>query len=202
MITVVMASYLGKYSTAADDREYKFIRAIKSLQQNTYQDWELQVISDGCDITEELVKEFANDSRIKCTKIPKQTKWSGTVRNTGIKQATYPYVCYLDTDDMLDSDHLQIIVDNIKDNDWIWFNDLRYDTRKEKFVENYCDINKLGRCGTSNLAHKKEIALWLEKGDYGHDWQFIKELKKASKKYAKVETPSYLVCHVPGLYDV
>ena len=102
---------------------------------------------------------------------------------------------------MIGKDHLQTIVDNIDGVDWMWFNELSYDKSREGFMEKECDINIRGKCGTSNLAHKK-IAFWNKSNDYGQDWMFIKNLKKKSMKFKKIETPSYLVCQVPDLLDV
>ena len=199
MITVVMPSYLGEYPTAATNRDSKFIRAIQSVIDNSFQNWELIVISDGCDKTIELLKQF-DDSRIKLRSVVKQKLWSGLIRNVGIKNAQYDWITYLDTDDMFGTDHLQIIVDNIDNIDWVWFNELIY--QDEKFIERECNINIMGRCGTSNISHKKHLALWNLSNDYGQDWMFVKNLKKASLNFKKIPTPSYLVCHIPEILDV
>ena len=201
MLTVVMPSYLGAYRTAAKNREEKFIRAVQSVIENIYKEWELIVVADGCKKTAQLIKNFT-DKRIKLIEIDKQPLWSGVVRNRGIEEAKYDYICYLDTDDMFGEDHLQTIADNISEYEWVWFNELSYDQRKESFIEKECDIHIRGLCGTSNVAHKKHLARWNKNNDYGQDWQFIKNLKKASIDFTKIETPSYLICHVPGLLDV
>ena len=196
-----MPSYLGEYIGSATGKDWKFIRAIQSIIDNTIKEWELIVVSDGCDKTMELLEQF-NDSRIRSTKIVKQDKWSGIVRNIGINMAKYDIIAYLDTDDMIGEDHLQVILDNFADCDWVWFNELSYDRQKGNFVEKECDITRRGQCGTSNVSHRKGIARWNKSNDYGQDWQFIKNLKKGSTNYKKIPTPSYLVCHVPDLLDV
>lgn len=201
MISVVMPSYLGNYEGSASNKEDKFIRAIQSLIDNTYQQWELIVVADGCELTNKLLKNF-NDKRIRSFEIPKQDKWSGLVRNIGISKAKYEWIAYLDTDDMFGVDHLQVIMNNVAECDWVWFNELSYDISKSSFVERECDIHRRGKCGTSTISHKKEIALWNKSNDYGQDWAFIKNLKKGSTNYKKIPTPSYLVCHVPHLLDV
>jgi len=110
---------------------------------------------------------------------------------------------------MLGKDHLQIIFDELEKRkefnlDWVWFNEMSYDKGKGKFMEHFLDINTRGKCGTSALCHKRVLnARWPEKGTYLHDWHFIEDLKRISKKFTKIKTPEYLVCHVPNnLLDV
>lgn len=189
-----MPSYLGQYKRAAKDRDTKIVRAIKSVQKQTYEDWELLVIADGCDKTVEIVRDIP-DSRIKIFKIPKQPIWSGKVRNTGIEKAEGEYCLYLDIDDAFAPSHLQEIFVSLKGKDWYWTDD--YVWEGKEFRHRKCDINRPGQCGTSNLVHKK-IARWNEKDSYAHDWNFIKNLRAASTDYEYIKAGKYLVCHVPG----
>jgi len=75
-------------------------RAIKSVLEQTYQDFEIIVVDDGStDNTEEVIKEFQEqDKRIKYIKHDKN-KGGSAARNTGIKAAKGKYVAFLDSDD-------------------------------------------------------------------------------------------------------
>ena len=86
MITVIMQSYLGTYPTAAKDRITKFHRAVQSVIDQNYQDWELLVIADGCTDTKTNLAQY-DDERIKGYFIPKQPMWSVTPRNLMIGEA-------------------------------------------------------------------------------------------------------------------
>ena len=193
-----MPSYLGNYKGAAKDRDKKIVRAIKSVQAQTFTDWELLVIADGCDKTVEIVRDIP-DPRIKIFKIPKQKIWSGTVRNTGIQKSEGEYICYLDIDDAFHPAHLAEILVYLQDKSWYWMDD--YVWNGSEFRHRKCDINRIGQCGTSNLIHKK-IAWWNEKDNYAHDWQFINNLRGASGDYEYIKAGKYLVCHVPGRTDI
>lgn len=200
MISVVMASYLGHYKNAAKDRDKKIIRAIYSVLAQTYEDWELLVVADGCMLTKSIVSHFF-DSRIKLIFIDKQTTWSGNVRNTGLQKATGDYACYLDVDDLFSPQHLQILSTATETGkDWYWFDD--YVWAGSEFIWRKCSVDKLGKCGTSNVLHKPSLAQWKPNGNYAHDWVFIKALQKASKNYSYIGAGQYCVCHIPGRFDI
>ena len=60
MISIIMPSYLGAYKHAAKDRDKKIVRAIYSVCRQTYKDWELVVIADGCNKTVDIVQEIVD----------------------------------------------------------------------------------------------------------------------------------------------
>lgn len=201
MISVIMPSYLGVYKKAASSRDVKIIRAIKSVLNQTYEDWELIIVADGCEATVQIVKEHFSDPRIRGFKIPKQKIWSGVVRNVGLQKAEGEWACYLDIDDVLGKNHLSSIVPYLKDLDWYCFPDWEF--KYGKFVMRPCAINVRGKCGTSNLIHKPDLARWNTDDNYAHDWNFIKNLKKASPRF-KILTNCgyYFTCHIPGRLDI
>ena len=73
-------------------------KAIKSVLNQTYQDFEIIVVDDAStDNTEEVIKNFSN-KRIKYIKC-KKNKGDSFARNTGIKIAKGEYIAFLDSDD-------------------------------------------------------------------------------------------------------
>ncbi|MGC9504484.1 glycosyltransferase family 2 protein [Baaleninema sp.] len=73
-------------------------RAIQSVLDQTFQDWEAIVIDDASqDNTEEVVKNF-KDSRIRYIRHEKNAGECAT-RNTGLDAATGTYIAFLDSDD-------------------------------------------------------------------------------------------------------
>jgi glycosyltransferase involved in cell wall biosynthesis len=190
-----MPSYLGEYRNAAKNRDAKIVRAVDSVLAQTYKDWELQVIADGCTKTIEILKQF-KDTRIKTHYIQKQPIWSGAVRNKGLDEATGEYSLYLDIDDAFHIQHLEEISTFIDGKDWYWFDDYVWNGKEFRFRK--CDVNKMGRCGTCNVIHKTDLARWKERDGYAHDWNFINALKKQSRNYDYIRAGKYLVCHIPG----
>ncbi|MDQ8039291.1 MAG: glycosyltransferase [Rickettsiella sp.] len=73
-------------------------RAIHSVLQQTFTDFELIIVDDhSTDTTKDLVAEFS-DKRIVYVQQP-ENKGVSTARNTGIQQAKGEYICFLDDDD-------------------------------------------------------------------------------------------------------
>ena len=96
-------------------------------------------------------------------------------------------------------EHVEKIMSQVREGDkWVWFDDMVVN-REGKVRKRPC-ILSLGKCGTSNIAHRK-IALWDEKGTYAHDWRFIKNLLAAERKPRKILAGEYVVCHIPGRLD-
>lgn len=200
--SVVIASRLVDYPGSAKDKEPKLIRAVNSVIGQSYEDFEVHIVADGCQRTVELIQYHVKDLRMHLWKVEHKKLWAGTPRNTGINQSQGEFIIYLDIDDAWGVDHLEIINRNLNGFDWVWFNDYRWNKHHATMEENQCDINRPGRHGTSNLCHKRELGvLWEENGRYSHDYIFTRHLKQF-RNYRKIETPQYYVCHVPGKYDI
>jgi glycosyltransferase involved in cell wall biosynthesis len=197
-VSIIIPSNLTPRKHSAIDLESKLIRAVNSALNQDYEDIEIMVIADGCKQTGEIMeKYFFSDKpgKIRFLEIPKQPAFSGNVRNAGINMSSGNIICYLDADDYLGTDHVSTIVKHFT-GQWVWFNDLTL--QGNEFKERECAL-KLGLCGTSNIAHRRDMsARWNERNTYGRDdWSFIQNLQEESPDGVKIETPSYVVCHIP-----
>lgn len=204
-ISVVMASFLGDYPGCAKDRVKKFIRSVNSFLDQTYQNKELIIISDGCDITENVYKEyFSKNENIIFEKIEKDVLFGGQTRNRGIELSSGNWICYLDTDDFLSNNHLELISEQILDDfDWYFSDDyLVTEYKDNNQFECVLRENKLeaNRIGTSSIIHKRSLNVLWGAG-YAHDWRFICELFKRTKKVNKI-IAKYNVCHIPNIMDL
>lgn len=195
-----MASYLGPYPGSRKNPDQKFIRAVNSFKKQTYQNKELIIVSDGCPITVQLYNQFfSKDNTIKLVEIQKQPLYSGEMRNAGLKIATGDIISYLDTDDVLGQNHLQIIVDqfNTEEFDWVYYDD--YMTLDETFKKLYLRIvePRWASIGTSSVTHKNiENINWSGLIGYGHDFKFILKMASSGFKFKKLEKmPQYIVAH-------
>lgn len=201
--SIVMPSYLGFYPSAALNREEKIVRAVSSILGQTFPNWELIVVADGCTKTVDIISGNFDDPRIKGYYIDKQTLWSGVPRNVGIAKSDGDYIMYLDIDDTYNLNYLEGLAPLVGDLDWYWVDEYSFNMETGQFDVHRCDITRFAKCGTSNVIHRKIAALWPEKkAKYDHDWQFIQSLKRASKRYGYLPVVGYEVRHVPNLLDV
>lgn len=89
--------------------------AIRSIIDQTYEDWEFIIVDDGStDSTERVVKDFAHP-RIKYHKIEHQNNIS-RVRNIGNSLATGEIIVVQDSDDLSFPDRLEVIVETFNAN--------------------------------------------------------------------------------------
>lgn len=89
----------------------KFIaRTIDSVRSQTYEDWELLLIMDGCtDGTLQVIEQYcdrAKDERIRVIHQP-QNMGAACARNRGVAEARGRYIAYLDSDDLWRKDKLE-----------------------------------------------------------------------------------------------
>ncbi len=193
--SVILPSFLGEYAGAASRRPEKLCRAVDSVIAQTFQDWELLVIADGCQETVEIMKRYT-DKRVHCHLIIKAPMWDGKPRNTGIEKGKGEYIIYIDGDDYWGDGHLQGINDNLADHDWVYFNDYICDPDGSLIMRN-CDIKRLGMNGTSNICHKRSLDVrWGHRG-YAHDHYFNQKLL-LYRNYAKINVGEYVVMHLPN----
>ena len=117
--------------------EEKYIKkAIESVLDQTFSDFELIIVNDGStDDTLAIIKSF-DDSRIVL--INQENMGPGASRNNALKLASGKYVMYLDGDDWFSPDAVEIAYNeaNGKETDFTFFQMLNYDDETGKVYEN------------------------------------------------------------------
>lgn len=117
----------------------KFIKnTINSVLRQSYKDFELVIVDDGStDDSVNIVKSIS-DSRIRI--ISKQNEGVSKTRNRGIIEAKGEYIFFLDADDYLVPEALNILYDLMK-----------CYPQKDIYVASYIEKNDMG------IIHKKNI---------------------------------------------
>lgn len=90
---------------------------LQSLQAQTYPDWEAIVVDDGStDASPDLCRAWAaRDSRIRVLR--QENAGASAARNAGMDAAQGEYLAFLDSDDRLDPDYLQILFQTLDGTD-------------------------------------------------------------------------------------
>lgn len=84
-----------------------------SIASQTHQDWECILVDDGSkDNSGVICDQWADkDSRFRA--IHQQNQGVSAARNNGLKAARGEYVCFIDSDDWVDSEFLQHLLDHM-----------------------------------------------------------------------------------------
>jgi glycosyltransferase involved in cell wall biosynthesis len=192
------------YDPTRKSRYKKLIRAVNSFLKQTYEDKELIIVSDGCDVTDKIYEENWKDNKlIKFFKSQKLPLYNGGIRTIGLKLATGDIISYLDNDDAIGRDHLAIIAEQFTDDvDLVYYDDyLVLDKQFTRMEKRHVEL-RWTQAGTSSISHinflKKGIDLQWPSG-YGHDYTFILGMVAEGLKFKKLKkTPQYYVCHYRG----
>ena len=108
MISVIMLTY---------NREKLVSRAIESILNQTYRDFEYIIVDNGStDRSGEIAEKYAaNDSRIRV--IHRSRGSLGAGRNTGLRIAAGDYIATIDDDDWAEPDFLEFLLKLAEEND-------------------------------------------------------------------------------------
>ncbi len=111
LVSIIMPSY----NTA------KYIaKSIQSVLNQTYKDWELLIVDDcSTDNTDEVVKPFLVDSRIKFFK-NEHNSGAAVSRNKAMREAQGEWLAFLDSDDLWLPSKLEKQLKFMKDNDCVF----------------------------------------------------------------------------------
>ena len=112
MVTVIIPTY---------KRAHNIERAINSVLNQTYQDFELIVVDDNDPETEyrkdmmKIMNKYKNNEKVKYL-MHEKNKNGAAARNTGIKEAKGEYITFLDDDDYFMPNRLEILVNTLEKN--------------------------------------------------------------------------------------
>lgn len=161
---------------------------IQSVQQQTYNNWEMIIVDDGSsDNTLSIVEEFASmDIRIKSHQM-KINSGPAKARNLGIAQAKGQYMTFLDADDIWFNDFIENSINTINSTDIHFvFSSYKRSNENLEFVYSdfivpekvsysdilktnsiscltaFIDIEKLGKKSMPEIFKRQDMGLWLQ----------------------------------------
>jgi glycosyltransferase involved in cell wall biosynthesis len=179
------------------NRSDKLDRAIQSVRNQTFEDWELIVVDDGSTDNTETVVNNIPDKRIIYEK-HEVNKGGSAARNTGVRLSKGRYILMLDDDDLIKRNHIEVLSSKIKKLDKTWgivytgMEVKRGGRRKKIYRLRKGDITKelivKGSIGTPavSLVRKRvayEAGLFDERLPRHQDWDFYLRLSEITKFY-------------------
>jgi teichuronic acid biosynthesis glycosyltransferase TuaG len=175
----------------------KFIaETIRSVQNQTYQNWELIIVDDcSIDHTVSIIEQFvANDGRIHLFQLHKNSG-TGVARNTALSKSAGRYISFLDADDLWKPMKLEKQIDFLRSNNqpftFSFYDCINEDGiplgkrveaprnlgYKQLFFCNY--VGNLTGIYDSSYFGKVPISSFRKRQDWMHWLSILKQIKKA-----------------------
>lgn len=132
-------------------------RCIKSVIEQTYRNIEIIIINDGStDKSIDIInKILVKDNRIIL--IDKENEGVSKTRNYGLRKSTGDYIMFLDSDDYIEKNTINDLVDIIKKNKRVDLIKFGYDTRIGFYVKNKQDYDYLNNKRWRKEQYKRDI---------------------------------------------
>lgn len=189
------------------------VECIESILSQSYINWELIVVNDGCTASNKsLIEKYLNDLKIKDILLLHHNKNLGVAaaRNTGIKYTTGEIITFLAADDLYLPWHLEEIIENFSNHPFeliltsehvryirIWkLNNILYDRYFLNLLRSKTKTNKMltaikeGNCFIpSKLVFKKEvfnIIRYDETLQVGEDTELIFQILNSEELINKI----------------
>lgn len=196
----------------------KFIsETIKSVQSQTYKNWEMIIVDDcSTDDTEKIVSEFVkNDERIKYYCL-KENSGAAVARNTALRLATGRWIAFLDSDDLWLGEKLEKQIAFMANNNYQFsytayreidemgqdLNKIIWGPRKiTRFgMISYCwpgcltvmyDAEKVGLIQIPNIKKNNDYAMWLKICTQANCYLLNEKLACYRKRSGSISNHSY-----------
>jgi glycosyltransferase involved in cell wall biosynthesis len=189
LVSIIMPVY---------NRQAYIKRAIDSVLNQSYKEWELITVDDGSqDYSAYLLEIYkANTPKIKV--VYQDHKRLPAARNNGIKNSTGNFITFLDSDDEFTADHLELRINYLIENPTIDFIHGGVKIIGNEFVPDKDDPNKLihlSECTIGATFFGKRNVFFDLDGfkdiKYSEDSEFLERVIK-NCNVKKVEFPTYI----------
>ena len=197
----------------------KYLReCLDSIIGQTYEHFECLLINDGSpDNSADICREYvAKDARFRY--FEKENGGVASARNLGIKRSEGAYITFIDSDDWVDSDYLEVLHNSLleedadisvstykrfhmEDNCWYFHSFQRgYEKRvftNQELIEEFTKLNEYDasyRFVSGKLVRKTVLhnILFNEMTTFGEDMEFWMKLYLISNKVVYVNRDSYI----------
>ena len=183
--------------------EYFLDKCVSSIINQTYENLEIILVDDGTpDNSPKMCDEWAKkDKRIKV--IHKENGGASSARNKGLEDCTGDYIYFCDSDDFIEINCIEKLVDKIKDNDVVimGYNKVNGDKITAKVYNDKLSQNEF----ISEIIHEWDFGLlwnklykkefikskFNEKFKIREDLLFNSEYFKNVKKIGLINEPLY-----------
>ena len=179
LVSIIMPSY---------NSEKYIVAAIKSVQAQTYENWELIVVDDcSTDSTVDIIRRF-EDARIRLY-VKKKNSGAAQSRNKALREAKGKWIAFLDSDDVWHPEKLERQISFMQehgyaftftdyriqlDGKWLPYINTGPDIIDKRKMYDYCyfstitvmyEREKVGLIQIADLKKNNDYAMWLKAVD-------------------------------------
>jgi len=161
VISIIVTVYnIGKYLSAC----------VESILKSTYRDFEVILVDDGSsDGSAAICDDMSQDERVRV--IHQENKGVSAARNAGLDSATGDYIMFVDGDDLIHPNMLQVLINAIQEGDYDA--SMVYGVQvMEGGHEQYTDDKELGLVTKSKVLSQSNFLRGLF-GTSGSEFQYI-----------------------------
>ena len=196
-------------------------RAVKSVLDQTYKNFELLIISDGCtDDTANEIKKI-NDKRIRFFEIRRRKKrYPETIENHwfcgpvyainhGLENIKGDWICRIDDDDIWTKDHIEVLLKLAKSKKVEFVSSSQIEVRHGvKKINNHINENpRIGGVQTWLYAgylnfFKANINCWRKEWNKVNDTDIQERIVKVGINTDFIDYPTVLILPRPGEKDI
>jgi glycosyltransferase involved in cell wall biosynthesis len=195
LVSIIMATY---------NRAYFIVETLKSIQNQTFENFECHIIDDGGnDNTFEIIEPILKaDTRFLFQKRP-DTYLKGLpgCRNYGLDLAKGEYVIFFDDDDIVHPQNLELCVKELEQEEFsfcryereVFFNDFDYNFNYSKSYSSFIiDVNDVGKILNHDLPFNSCAVMWkatcfeknrfVEHLMYAEEWELYSRMVSSGIK--------------------
>lgn len=144
---------------------------LDSIQNQTYKNFECLLINDGSpDNSAEICREYvAKDSRFRY--FEKENGGVSSARNLGVERSRGAYITFIDSDDWVDSDYLEVLLNSLLEEDA----DIAVSTYKRFHMEDNCwYLHSFQRGYEKRIFTNQElIDEFIDLNTFDHSYGFV-----------------------------
>ena len=201
-------------------------QCLNSIKDQTYKNFEVILVNDGSiDHSESICMDFVKvDTRFKY--FTKVNGGASSARNFGLDHVTGDFITFIDADDWVDENHLEVLINNIKDNnsDMAVSSIKKFDmsnnfhfrmySNQEKYLLNYNKLNReeflviLPKLILANNSYKIAVSKLFKKElvtniRFDESIIYEEDLEFFFKLYLNINSISYVdeVTYIYRLHD-
>ncbi len=123
----------------------RIVNTLKCIKNQTFKNFEVLFIDDGSpDDSSEFVQEFLKDSCVNYKIIKKENGGVSSARNLGIERAQGKYITFLDSDDYIENNMLEVFYEKAEEEnaDIVYSAYVFEDSSKEPITDNKADLKE------------------------------------------------------------